>query len=335
MAILAAEHEFAQRLGILEGQEFQDEVCRFLRRSVNDFQHIPPKPHGDGGLDGLSHGSTVAYFCYGPEQEPSKVKARGLAADIIGKFRDDMRHVFELQVKGAGVKRKLVHATNTELPTILPTGKRIKLVRLVVSVLDTHRVLAPLRKTFDECAAASNCAHVEPTAGMTIWSPKELASTGVVDDATLFRLDQRKLVQTVTAALASPHNVSKPSTTEFDAKFDWIQANASPKPGAVDRLRAHFMTRWLANLAIEDEFANNAVALHRGLAGAREDATVDAELESSAVTQPMMLIKGMRQKLLERLEQYLGSKLAPDQLGQLADGELARLIGECPVDWRT
>jgi hypothetical protein len=337
VAVLTAEHEFAQRLGTLEGQDFQDEVCRFLRRSLRDFQDIPAKPQGDGGLDGLSHDFTVAYFCYGPEQEPSKVKARGLANDIIDKFRGDLRHVFELVAKGRGANTKLVHSPNTELPTILPLGRKINLVRLIVSVFDTHRVLAPLRKAFDDCKAASKCAYLESTAGMTIWGPKELATVGAVDDTTILRLEQRVLLKRVTAVLAAPPstNTTPPPTSDFDAKFDWIEANAKPKPGAVDRLRAHFMQRWLESIAVDNDFANNAIALHQALSGAREDATVDAELESSNQTQPVTLIQVMRQKLLERLEQYLGTRLPPDLIGRLADGELARLVGECPVDWRS
>lgn len=336
MSVVTAEREFAQRLGTLEGQEFQDEVCRFLRRSMNDFQHIPPKPQGDGGLDGLSHNFRVAYFCYGPEQEPSKVKARGLALEIIKKFRNDLRNVFELAAKGRGAKMKLVRAPNAELPTILPSGRKIELIRLIVSVFDTHRILAPLQEALDDCKSASMCTYVDSTASMTIWSPKELATTGVVDDATIFRLEQRELMKVVSAVLAAPPlgTVAQPETSDFDAKFDWIEANTKHRPGAVDNLRAHFMKCWLASIAVENEFANNAVALHQALSGAREDATVDAELESSSQTQAMELIKVMRQKLLERLQQYLGSKLAPDLIRQLADGEIARLIGECPVDWR-
>lgn len=336
MSVVKAEHEFAQKLGILEGQEFQDEVCRFLRRCVNDFQDVTPKPQGDGGLDGHSHFQTVAYLCYGPEQEPSKVKARGLGKDIIEKFRDDLRRIFELKPKGIGKKATLVHAPNDELKTIIATGRKISLVRLIVSVLDTHRVQGPLYAAFDACRQASQCAYVEKSASMTVWGPKELATTGAVDDATILRLEQRDLLKRVNVVLTNPPLNSVPaSTSDFDAKFDWVEANGKPRPGAVSKLRTHFMQRWLEVLAIENDFANNAGALHQALAGAREEAAIDAELASSSQTSAPLLLELMRKKLVERLEQHLGAKLPPDLLRRLADGEVARLIGECPIDWRS
>ncbi|HVZ33200.1 MAG TPA: hypothetical protein VG963_12290 [Polyangiaceae bacterium] len=303
---------------------------------MNDFQHIPPKPQGDAGLDGLSHGFSVAYCCYGPEQEPSKVNARGLAKEIIKKFRSDMRRLFELEPKGKGKKATLAHRRNGEMATILPSGRKITTIRLIVSVLDTHRVLAPLRETFDACTKASQCGYVDAKADMTIWGPAELATIGAVDDATILRLEKRVLLKRVATVLSSPPaNTTTPSTSDFDAKFDWIEANGKPRPGAVKNLRTHFMTRWLEALAIENDFANNAVALHHLLSAAREEAAVDAELASGNQASANTLLTLMRQKLIERLEQHLGTKLPPELIGRLADGEVARLIGECPIDWRT
>ncbi len=245
VSVIAAEHEFAQRLGILEGQDFQDEVCRFLRRCVNDFQHITAKPQGDGGLDGLSHAQSVAYCCYGPEQEPSKVKARGLEKDIVEKFRGDLRRIFELHPKGKGKKAVLLHAPNEEIGTILASGRKITLVRLIVSVLDTHRIVGPLNDAFEACRQSSQCTYVDKNASFTIWGPKELATTGAVDDATILRIDQRVLLRRVNVVLANPPaNRSPLVTSDFDAKFDWIETNGKPRPGTVTKLRTYFMRRW-------------------------------------------------------------------------------------------
>lgn len=336
MSVVRAEHEFAQKLGTLEGQEFQDEVCRFLHRCMTDFQPIPPKPQGDGGLDGLSHGQSVAYLCYGPEQEPSKVKARGLAKDIIEKFRDDLRRIFELKPRGKGKKTVLDHAPNDEMKTILASGRKISVIRLVVSVFDTHRIIGPLNEAFDASRQASRCAYVDDAASMTIWGPRHLATMGAVDDATILRLEQRALLKRVSVVLASsPAPPASLSTTDFDAKFDWVEANGKPRPGGVATLRKHFMQRWLEALAIENDFANNSLALHQALSVAREDAAVDAELESSNQSNAPVLIQAMRAKLAERLEQAFGTKLPPELLKRLTDGEVARLIGECPIEWRS
>ena len=59
---------YADYLGALEGNEFQDHVCFRLGRRFTDFQPVPANPGGDGGVDGLSHGLTQGYCCYGPER---------------------------------------------------------------------------------------------------------------------------------------------------------------------------------------------------------------------------------------------------------------------------
>lgn len=48
----------AERLRRLEGEAFEEAVCLALELNLHDFQRIPDKPQGDGGLDGLSHGGT-------------------------------------------------------------------------------------------------------------------------------------------------------------------------------------------------------------------------------------------------------------------------------------
>lgn len=319
-------------LGALEGQGFQDEVCRFLRRSIHDFQHVPPKPQGDAGLDGYSHDQTVAYCCYGPE-EPSKLTSKALAAKIVEKFRDDLRRLFELQPKG---KSKLVHAPNNEMTTIMGTSRKFKAVRLIVSVLDTHQVLGPLTNAFDACRQASQCTYVEKTAGLTVWGPKELATSGAVDDATIVRLQQRDVLNRLEIVLSNPPtNVAPPSTSDFDLKFDWLDANAQPRPSGTSKMRAHFMKRWLAALAVENDFANNATALHQALSSVREEVIVDAEIESRTQPNAGELIKVMRLKLAEQLGQAFAATLPADTIRRLVDGELGLLIGECPVDWRS
>lgn len=78
--------DYEKQLGRLEGAPFEEEVCARLQSMIVDFQHVVAKPHGDGGLDGLSHGQEHAYCCYGPEQEVRKLDNQGLKEDIVKKF---------------------------------------------------------------------------------------------------------------------------------------------------------------------------------------------------------------------------------------------------------
>ena len=92
--------EYAKFVGGLEGDAFQDEVCVRLQGHITDFQRIPDKPSGDGGLDGLSHGQECAYCCYGPEQDPVrlKIEAPSLRTPSSRSLALISRKLFELTI---------------------------------------------------------------------------------------------------------------------------------------------------------------------------------------------------------------------------------------------
>lgn len=62
--------QYARKLGHLSGDPFEDEIVIALQQTIVGFQRVPDKPHGDGGLDGISHNFTRAYCCYGLELQP-------------------------------------------------------------------------------------------------------------------------------------------------------------------------------------------------------------------------------------------------------------------------
>jgi hypothetical protein len=332
LVAVGSEADFLRIMRSLEKQDFEDEVCGFLQRCITDFQTVPANPHGDAGLDGHSHGQTVAYCCYGPE-EATKSHAGKLKAAIVNKFRDDLRKLFELDTQGSGKAAKLVHCETVEMKTILAPGKKLGTVRLIVSVFDSHQILAPLNQAFEDFLKASKCRYVAKKATMTIWGPKQLALTGAVDDLVIARLEQREIVMRVANALSGPTPLITP-TSDFDAKFDWIEAQKKAQPDAVARMRDWFRKRWSKAVAVENDFANNAPNLHQALAQARDEAASDADLASGTMSTPQALLTLMREKLAQRLEQHLGARFPADLRNQLVDGEIARLIGECPVDWR-
>lgn len=316
----------------LEGQDFEDEVCAFLQDCVSDFQTVPAYPHGDAGLDGHSHHQTVAYCCYGPEAA-SKENAAKLKAAVVKKFRGDLRTLFELEANGAGKKEKLVHCETAEMKTILASGKKLKTIRLIVSVFETHQLLAPLNEALDAYIAASKCRYVDKKAELTLWGPKQLATKGAVTDLVISRLEHREMLRRVTAAIKSGP-VALPASSEFDAKIDWIEAQKKMSKQAVARMKASFRKRWSTAIAVENDLANNAPNLHSLLSDARDEAANDADLVSGTTSSPQELILLMRERIAQRLDEHLGVKFPPEIKNPLIDGELARLIGECPVDWR-
>ena len=318
---------YAKLLCALEADAFEEEVCARLSAIFADFQRIPRKPSGDGGLDGLSHGQTRAYCCYGPEKE-FKTDARRLTSDIVAKFQRDLRKLFELEHKTRTV---LTHRPTPELGTIIAPGRKLQHVHLVVSWFESHRIVGPLNKAFGTSRDSSKCNCIASTAQPSIWGPKDLATRWAVDEHTLFRLEERALIAKVKQAATLA--VSVPTPSVFDAKFDYIRTNGPGSSEAATRLAAIFRKAWGTALALDNELAANSVSLHTALERARLNATVTADLHSPGASTPQELLSKMRTEVCEHLREVFGERLSP-YLTQIADGEIARLIGECPVEWR-
>ncbi len=319
---------YAKMLGALEKDAFEDEVCARLGTCITDFQRIPRKPNGDGGLDGLSHEQSRAYCCYGPEQAPFKKNTKGLKKDILEKFRGDLRKLFELDY---GTNKKLQHKPNQELKTILASGRKIKNIYLVTSCFESHQIIGALNDSAEEYKNASLGNYVESSVQVTILGPKDLAIRWAVDEHALFRIEERALIAKVQQAVSSGAVV--PTSGDFDAKFDYLHKLEPNSVAAINRLADSLRKSWSAALALDNELAATSVALHRSLERARDQASLSADIGSLKASSPVNLLEEMRVAVKEHLGSAFGERLG--QLsGQIADGEVARLIGECPIEWR-
>ncbi|MBZ0234742.1 MAG: hypothetical protein K8M05_20595 [Deltaproteobacteria bacterium] len=329
-ALTATDTEYERFLGTLTGQDFQDEVCDRLRSVFRDFQRVPAKPQGDAGLDGLSHGSTCAYCCYGPEQTPAKLKAKGLKDEIVEKFRGDLLKLFELQTSG---KKKLTKTNTGALATVLGQGVKLTNVYLVVNWFEDKRIVGSLNSSFRDYAKASACAFVSKGAQMTIWGPKDLVGLSLVDDVTRFRAENRTLLAKVKVAAAStPPPLPSPALADFDAKFDWLVSQDPGKAVNTNRLREHFRKAWGTALLLDQQLSAESVRLHEALEAARAAATTAADLRSLQGLPASALIAATRDDIHKHLLLAFadGGMLSTG----IADGEVARLIGECPLEWR-
>jgi hypothetical protein len=320
---------YAKLLGGLVGDDFQDEVCERLRRLIADFQRIPAKPSGDGGLDGLSHGQTRAYCCYGPEQDPVKLKTKGdLKEEIVEKFRGDLRKLFEVEI---GPTNRVAHAENKELATIIGTDTKIETIILIVSWFETHRVIGPINTAFTRYKKGSKLNYIAPNASVAIWGPKDLAGMGAVDEHTLFRIENRALLARVQAAGTAA--IPPSATADFDAKFSYLKRQRPDLSAHIDALAADFRKAWAAAIALDDELASQSPRLHEALEDARTQAALSARLRSMGTTAAHELIETMRQDVMDRLGQSFGQSLG-SLTSKIAAGEVARLIGDCPLEWR-
>ncbi len=320
--------EYEKFIGGLEADRFQDEVCARLQGHITDFQRIPDKPSGDGGLDGLSHGQECGYCCYGPEQDPVKLKAKGLRDDIVEKFSEDLRKLFEVTI---GPNRRVVHAANAELATIMGDGNKIRAIYLVVSWFETHRVIGALNTAFKRYKKGSQLNFVHADATLTIWGPKDLATRGPLDEHTLFRLKNQDLFERLRAASAA--DIPPDATGDFDAKFADLKQRRPARAAHIDALAKDFRDTWAAAIALDNDLASTSVVLHEALETARTDAARAARVRSMGDAEPYELIATMQEDVVNRLGQGFGQRLG-GLTSKVADGVVAGLIGECPIEWR-
>lgn len=319
--------DYEKLVARLEGNAFQEEVCARLQTMFVDFQRIPAKPHGDGGLDGLSHGQERAYCCYGPEQEAKKLDNKGLKDDIVDKFAGDLRKLFELEFES----RKLEDAPNEELATIMGVGRKIKHVYLVVSWFESHRVIGPLNTRFDEYKAASQLRFVDANATVSVWGPRDLAALGEVDEHALFRIQNPALIASVEAASAA--ELVKNGSGDFDAKFDDLKRRRPGSAARIDGIAQTLRETWAAAIALDNDLSKNSLGLHQVLESVRSSAALSAQVKSMRATDPYDLIDTMREEVAGQLEQGFGNRFGP-LTPRITQGVVAGLIGECPIEWR-
>ena len=193
--------QYSRALAGLEGAEFQAEVNTRLATMIIGFQTIPSKPHGDAGLDGLSHNGTRGYCCYGLEHNGFKDN-RSREQAVVKKFAGDLRRVFELETRGSA----LVHKATQELSTILAPGQKLRHFELITNWFESHRVIGPLAAKLEEYKKVSQCQFVRPDASAVVIGPAELADRYAVDEVTILRASQRGFIRRV-------QEVAKPSAS--------------------------------------------------------------------------------------------------------------------------
>jgi hypothetical protein len=316
--------EYARTLSQLTGDGFQDEVCTRLHSAILSFQTIPRKPHGDAGLDGLSHDGEHAYCCYGPEHDAFK-KPKDRERAIVDKFKGDLRRLFELDFEN----RKPIRIENKEIPTILREGGKLKHIKLIVNWFESHRVVGPISTAVAQYKQLSACKYVDPGASVIIMGPKELANAYPVDASTILGSRQRIFFKEVQSA---SELVQIENPTDFDAKMTVLCEICPSQICTIEGLKEQFLADWRMALAFERKLDETMPALHQAL-----DSNRRRILQRVA---QLMLGSDRPWMELERAGEVASSVLAHDfktygetLLGAISSGEVARLIGECPITW--
>jgi hypothetical protein len=315
--------DYADGLSSLTAQVFEDEVCTRLEHVLIGFQRIPAKPQGDGGLDGFSHGGEHGYCCYGPIPNSFK-KPKDLEADIIGKFSNDLLRLCELFREN----EKLVCKPNLALPKILPNGVKLKQIVLIANWFESHNVIGPLHTAFKTFKSKSKCAFVDSDAQIRIIGPKEFAQHYHADEVAILQLATRLVISKIQVAAATV-DIADPK--EFDNKMAVLQEIRPDKLSVIEMFAEQLRTSWRSNLAFEQELDSTLPGLHQALEDGRRrilGKVLQRMMKSEEPWNELVDMAAEAQAILKSDFNQYGSLLE-----DLSLGEVARLIGECPIGW--
>ena len=319
--------EYGRTLAELSGDDFEDEVSARLESVIVDFQSVPASPRGDAGLDAFSHGGEMGYCCYGPVHNAFK-SDKGRESGIVKKFRGDLQSLYEVGF----VKKKLTVVKTAEMKTILPSGKKIKHIELICNWFESHRVLNPLNDSRAEYAEVSECRYVEKSATIKIVGPKELANRYAVDEATIGRARQRILAQKV-EKIAETLDLG--STEKFEKKMAQLKALVTGQDEAIAALRQQLQANWRMALAFERELGDTLPAMHRALEKNRARILGKVTMLIIGSAKPWMELGKATEIATEILKGDFDMHSYGMMIDDVSSGEVARLIGECPVGWGT
>lgn len=329
--------EFVRRLSALTGNPFQEVIVQLLLRRFPSFQSVPAKPHGDGGVDGLSHNQTRAYCCYGLEYVPTDKKT-DVRRKLCEKYRSDLRRIFEVtpskSKQGSTRSRKpaLEHEPNTELEAIFAAGAKLTTIHLVSNQYEDNTVLGPLNSDFQNCISSSQCRFVDKTCTLSLWGPKEMSQVAILDEQTLLLIENPQLFNILSTSTVAP----LPNQTEdFDEKFDQISPSATPHTTAtVNELRAAYRQAWAQSILRDQRLINNFPNFHQKIERIRKTAISRARIGS---LQPNQAPAKLLQEIKDHITQSISAEFAglpPYLCDDLGNEEVARLIGTCPLEWR-
>ena len=215
------------------------------------------------------------------------------------------------------------------MATILPDACKLKHVSLLVNWFESHWVLNPLFSAFAVYRAASACRYLDDDASMSVLGPKELANMYAVDEATILRARQRVFAQKVqhtaqTVAIKDPK--------DFDSKMEALREIRPDQLSAISSLAEQFRADWRMSLAFQRELDETVPTLHRTLEEDRGRILTRVSQLMVGSQEPWKVLgtaSDMVREVLERDFRKLYGSIVQD----VSSGEIARLIGECPVGW--
>jgi hypothetical protein len=122
------------------------------------------------------------------------------------------------------------------------------------------------------------------------------------------------------------------STEKFEKKMADLKEILPGKDEAIDSLRIELQAAWRKSLAFEQELGDTIPALHRELEANRARILTKVSMVMVGSDKPWAELKHATEIASEVLKKDF-DKLFGMLIEDVSSGEIARLIGECPVGW--
>jgi len=226
-------------------------------------------------------------------------------------------------------KKQLKHSENSEMATILPTAQKIRHIELLPNWFNSHRILGPIATAVISYAEISQCRYVEKTVTVVVLGPNELANRFAVDEVTIARSRQRVLIKKVGEKAKF---ITLDSTEKFDKKMTDLKEIIGGSEDAILSLKKELQIAWRKSLALEQELSDTLPNMHRELEANRSRILTRVSMLMIASSEPWKEL-GRATEIASDLLRKDFDKLFGMLIEDLSSGEIARLIGECPVGW--
>jgi hypothetical protein len=150
-----------------------------------------------------------------------------------------------------------------------------------------------------------------------------------VDEVTITRARQRVFLQKIQAKAQS---VVLANTAKFDEKRDILKEMFPDQTDSIDSLWTLLQNSWRMALAFEQELDGTLPNLHRDLEANRSRILQRVLMLTLSSPAPWEQLMKSTEFAAEILQKDFGN-LFGTIIGDLSSGEVARLIGECPIGW--
>jgi hypothetical protein len=319
---------YIKALSELEEMAFQRAIVQRLMVALNNFQTVPSNPQGDGALDGHSHKRTKGYCCYGLKYDAAKTPKQR-STQLVKKFSSDLQRLYELVPKG----KKFLHKENEALLRIFGAcpepHERLCHVTFIANWFESHEPLGAITQNATKFAGASQCRWITPDADIVLKGPKEFADQYGADESTMMWLQHQDFWAQVDDAAAT---TEVPNGPTFDSKMQLAEVLLPDSQGEVRELAGLLRSDWQRAIAFERQLSDRLPPLHAALERGRK--RLLARVLTQSTVHPWEAISRARDSAESIFSDDFLSVYGNAMVRDLASGEVARLVGACPINWK-